>query len=351
MDYYELRKYIFKLDPETAHGAVEFLLESAGFFPFVLNYLKKKFCVEDERLSQRIWDRDFKNPVGLGAGFDKNATMIKGFYALGFGFTEVGTVTLKPQSGNPKPRLFRYPKYESLQNAMGFNNDGAEVIKERVKRLYPFEIPIGVNIGKNKTTPQDRAIEDYEELIKTFKEVCDFLVVNVSSPNTPNLRDLQNEEFIKELFKRAKAVTDKPVLLKLAPDMEIDTALSLCQTAINSFADGIIATNTTMDYSLLPGAKDFGGISGKALKEKSFVFFEEIAKHFYKQTVLISVGGIDGAKEAIRRLRAGANLIEIFTALVFKGPSLAKEINEGILKELDREGLKNIQELIGTDRE
>ncbi len=350
MDYSKIRDWIFKLDPETAHGVVEFLLETSGLLPPVLDAIKKRFRVEDERLSQKIWDREFPNPVGLGAGFDKNATMIKGFYALGFGFVEVGTVTPKPQIGNPKPRLFRYPRYESLQNAMGFNNDGAEVIKDRVKKVYPLDIPIGVNIGKNKSTPQEKAIEDYEYLIETFKDICDFLVINISSPNTPNLRDLQNEKFIKEVFDKAKAITDKPVLLKLAPDMEIDTALSLCQSAINSFADGIIATNTTMDYSLLPGAKDFGGISGKVLKEKSFKFFEEIAKHFYKQTILISVGGIDGTEEAIRRLKAGANLIEIFTALIFKGPSLAKEINEGILKEIEREGLKDITELIGMDR-
>jgi len=350
MDYQSIREWIFKLDPENAHNIVEFISKSIGDISFFQDYLKKHFVIDDQRLKQKLFDTEFPNPVGLGAGFDKNALMIKSFESLGFGFVEVGTVTPVAQVGNPKPRLFRYPKYESVQNAMGFNNDGSKKIKERVKKLYPCKIPIAVNIGKNKTTPEDEAIEDYKSLMNTFKDICDFMVINISSPNTPGLRDLQNENFIKELFKEAKEITSKPILLKIAPDMQKDKALMLCESAVQNGANGIIATNTTMDYSLIKEAKDFGGLSGKVLKEKSFELFEHLAKNLYGKTTLISVGGIDDANEAFKRLKAGASLVEIYTALIFKGPSLAKEINEGILKLMEKEGFKDIKEIIGSDR-
>ncbi len=350
MDYQSIREWIFKLDPENAHNIVEFISKSTGDISFFQDYLKKHFVIDDQRLKQKLFDTEFPNPVGLGAGFDKNALMIKSLESLGFGFVEVGTVTPVAQVGNPKPRLFRYPKYESVQNAMGFNNDGSKKIKERVKKLYPCKIPIAVNIGKNKTTPEDEAIEDYKSLMNTFKDICDFMVINISSPNTPGLRDLQNENFIKELFKEAKEITSKPILLKIAPDMQKDKALMLCESAVQNGANGIIATNTTMDYSLIKEAKDFGGLSGKVLKEKSFELFEHLAKNLYGKTTLISVGGIDDANEAFKRLKAGASLVEIYTALIFKGPSLAKEINEGILKLMEKEGFKDIKEVIGSDR-
>ncbi len=350
MSYNDLKKWIFKLDPENAHEIVEKLLFASGEFPPLLKILEKNFSFEDKRLSQNLFNINFPNPIGLAAGFDKNATMIKATKALGFGFTEVGTVTPYPQSGNPKPRLFRYPKEESIQNAMGFNNDGAKKIKKRVKKIYPYSFPIGVNIGKNKTTPQKEAIEDYKFLIKEFKDICDFMVINISSPNTPGLRDLQDENFIKELFNEAKKITNKPVFLKLAPDMQIDKALNLCQSAIENKADAIIATNTTMDYSLLKGSKNFGGLSGKVLKEKSFLMFKEIAKAFFKKTVLISVGGIDCAQDVYERLKEGANLVEILSALIFKGPSLPKNINKELLELIKRDGFNNIQEVIGINR-
>ncbi len=350
MNYSDLKRWIFKLDPETAHEITEKILHLSGEIPLILKFLEKNFSIKDERLSQNLFNTTFPNPVGLAAGFDKNATMIKATKALGFGFSEVGTVTPYPQSGNPKPRLFRYPDYESIQNAMGFNNDGAKIIKKRVQKLYPFKIQIGVNLGKNKTTLEDDAIEDYKFLIKEFKDYCDFLVINISSPNTPNLRDLQNEIFIKELFKEAKNLTSKPILLKLAPDMDIDKALLLCQTAIENEAGGIIATNTTMDYSLIKEAKNFGGLSGKVLREKSFLMFKEIAKAFFKKTILISVGGIDSAKEAYERIKEGASLVEVLSALIFKGPSLAKNINQEILELMQRDGFKNIKEAIGANR-
>ncbi len=348
-DYYDLRKFIFMFDPETAHDIVEKFLKNADYFPTLFNPFIEKNFIDDKRLNQKIFGKTFLNPVGLGAGFDKNATMVRAMLAFGFGFTEIGTVTPKPQSGNPKPRLFRYPQYESIQNAMGFNNDGMYEVAKRVRKLYPFAIPIGVNIGKNKTTPQSEALKDYEKLINQFKELCDYMVINISSPNTPGLRDLQNEKFIKELFSMAKDITDKPILLKIAPDMEIQQAIDLTSMAVENGADGIIATNTTIDYTLIKNAKDFGGISGKVLKKKSFEIFKAISKELFGKTLLISVGGVDSAKEAYKRLKAGASLVQVYTALIFKGPSLIKNINEGILRLMESDGYKNIEEVIGAE--
>ncbi|WP_458701498.1 quinone-dependent dihydroorotate dehydrogenase [Sulfurospirillum sp. 1307] len=348
--YEHFKKLFFKLSPENAHNVAEFMFKnSAKFCPFLLAYLSEKYFFTDERLEQNILGTKFLNPIGLAAGFDKNANMIRTLNALGFGHIEFGTVTPKPQSGNPKPRLFRYPKFESIQNAMGFNNDGMDKIKQRVEKIYPYAIPLGANIGKNKTTSQEDALEDYKKLIETFKDLSDYLVINISSPNTPNLRDLQNEEFIKELFSMSKELTNKPILLKIAPDLETKNAIELCNVAISHGASGIIATNTTIDYSLLPNAQNFGGISGKVLKEKSKKLFKEIAKEFYGKTTLVSVGGIDSKEEAYERIKDGANLVQIYSAFIFKGPKLNYDISKGILDLMSKDGFHHISEAIGAN--
>ncbi len=348
--YEQLKPLIFKFEPENAHNIVEFIAKNLdNYSPQILSLMAKKNFIIDNSLSQNLFGVEFLNPVGLGAGFDKNATMLKSMMAIGFGFVEFGTVTPKPQEGNPKPRLFRYPEYNSIQNAMGFNNDGMVKIAKRVEKNYPFAIPLGANIGKNKITSQEDAIKDYEQLIKRFEKISDFLVINISSPNTPNLRDLQNEKFIKEVFTLGNQLTKKPILLKIAPDLNIKDAIEICQIAIENGAKGIIATNTTIDYSLLIGARDFGGISGEVLKEKSYNFFKELAKEFFGKTTLISVGGVDSAEEAYRRIKAGASLVEVLTALIFKGPSLIREINQGLITLLERDGFANISEVVGVD--
>jgi len=349
---YELvKKVMFQLQPESAHDIVEASLSHVGnYVPALLSPFAKRFFVVNERLSQSLFGATFSHPVGLGAGFDKNATMLKGLMALGFGHIEFGTVTPKVQLGNPKPRLFRFPEHESIQNAMGFNNDGLESLKSRLKGHYPFAIPLGANIGKNKATPPESAIEDYRTLINGFNDLCDYMVINISSPNTPGLRDLQNESFISELFSMTKEITKKPILLKIAPDMPHENAISLCQCALDNGASGIVATNTTIDYSLLEGAKDFGGISGKVLRQKSAAFFRAIARNFYGKTTLISVGGIDNAEEAYARILEGASLVQVYSAFIFKGPSLNRDINEGILKLMDRDGFYHINEAIGANR-
>lgn len=350
-DYGTMKKIMFNFSPENAHHIAEFFFKNAATCaPFILSPLAKHFFISDKRLEQNLFGRTFANPLGLGAGFDKNATMIKMLTALGFGYIEYGTVTPEPQSGNPKPRLFRFVQEESIQNAMGFNNDGMNVIGKRIEALYPFATPLGANIGKNKVTPSEDALKDYEKLIKHFDRLCDYMVINISSPNTPGLRDLQNEQFIKELFVMAKELTCKPVLLKIAPDLQEKDAIDLCSCALQNGAAGIVATNTTIDYTLLQNAKDFGGISGKVLREKSFALFESIAKEFFGKTTLISVGGIDSPDEAYRRLKAGASLIQTYTSFIFKGPSINRLINLGIVERMEKDGFNHINELIGCDR-
>lgn len=348
--YTSLKPYLFKLQPETAHHLVEYFLRGANILPSAYNPWIEDHFVQHDSLTQELFGRTFLNPVGLGAGFDKNATMIRGMQALGFGFTEIGTVTPQPQAGNPKPRMFRHIEEESVQNAMGFNNEGMYKVEKRLQERFPFSTPIGVNIGKNKTTEDKDAISDYTTLIKNFKELCDYLVINISSPNTPGLRDLQNETFINELFAEAKKLTDKPILLKIAPDMSPEQAVSLSTMAVNAGAAGIIATNTTIDYSLVSKPESIGGISGAVLKEKSFMIFEAVAKALYGKAVLISVGGIDSAEEAYKRIKAGASLVQIYSALVFHGPTLIRDINTGLIELLQADGYENITEAIGADR-
>lgn len=349
-DYDSLKPWLFKLQPETAHTVVAGMLRMADICPPLFNRWTAKHFVTHPSLTQDLFGRTFLNPVGLAAGFDKNATMFRGIASLGFGYTEIGTLTPKPQEGNARPRLWRHIEEESLQNAMGFNNDGLFRISNRLKNIYPFSTPIGVNIGKNKITPEENALRDYTTLIKALHHYADYMVINISSPNTPGLRDLQNEAFITQLFAEAKALTDKPILLKIAPDMSEDQAIALCSHAVESGADGIIATNTTIDYSLVSEPEEVGGLSGEVLRERSFYIFDAIARELFGKTTLISVGGISTPEEAYRRIRAGASLVQIYSGLVFKGPELVEEINSGLIDLIAQDGFSSITEAIGADR-
>jgi dihydroorotate dehydrogenase len=350
IDYESLKPWLFKLQPENAHTLGALALRGASLCPPILNHFIAKYFVTHPSLTQELFGRTFLNPVGLAAGFDKNATMIQGTLAMGFGFTEIGTLTPKPQEGNPRPRLWRHIEEESLQNAMGFNNDGLFRISHRLKNIYPFSSPIGVNIGKNKLTSEENTLKDYTTLIKALHQYADYMVINISSPNTPGLRDLQNEEFIAQLFQTAKTLTSKPILLKIAPDMSEDQAVALCVHAVASGADGIIATNTTVDYSLLSDPEEIGGISGEVLRERSFYIFDAIARELFGKTTLISVGGISTPEEAYRRIRAGASLVQLYSSLIFKGPEMVEEINTGLIDLLAQDGYTSITQAIGADR-
>ncbi len=350
MDYDTLKPLLFRLDPEYAHHLVTTLLGVGETVPQLFNPWVERNFVDDGRLHQRILGTTFPNPVGLAAGFDKDGDLIRSMTAFGFGFTEVGTVTPKPQPGNPTPRLWRHIREESLQNAMGFNNRGSLHMERRLKKRYPYVTPIGVNIGKNKQTPEREALRDYEHGIRVFRNLCDYLVINISSPNTPGLRDLQNETFIRSLFDLARSLTEKPILLKIAPDMETEEAVALCVGAVEAGADGIIATNTSVDYSLVKEPREVGGISGRAIRERSFDLFDAIASELFGRTLLVSVGGIDSGYEAYRRIRAGASLVQLLTGLIYKGPGLAGSINRTLLKLLEKDGFASITEAIGADR-
>lgn len=350
MIYKKIQKLLFLLDAETSHNWAHAALNQLQRCPSLLRTTSNYFTKHDSRLSQTLWHKVFPNPVGLAAGFDKNASVIKAMTALNFGFIEVGSVTPQPQAGNPKPRLFRFAQQQSIQNAMGFNNDGMQAVLGNLSRAYPSSsVPIGVNLGKNKTTPPDRALHDYEQLLKAFHPCCDYLVFNLSSPNTPGLRDLQNTAFISELFTMAKALTSKPLLLKISPDMDSSDAIDLCSLAVECGAAGIIATNTSIDYGLLSGAKSTGGLSGRVLTEKSFRLFALLAQELFGRCVLISVGGIDSGAEAYRRLRAGATFVQIYSGLIYQGPSLALRINQELLALLQRDGFSDVGAVIGVD--
>lgn len=349
MNYDTLKKIFFRFDPETAHKIAEFGLRALYATPGGLEALAKFGVYKDEILTQNIWNLSFDNPVGIAGGFDKNATMIAPLAALGFGHIDFGTFTPRPQSGNEKPRLFRLVSEQSIQNAMGFNNEGADIIEHRVRKIYPFKIPIAANIGKNKATPNEDAISDYEALARKFDGLCDFFIINVSSPNTPNLRALQENSFISELIGAMKKITNRPLVLKLAPDMSADQAIALCECAVQSGASGIIINNTSVDYSLSPNARDFGGLSGRLITEKSRELFAQVASELFGRTILISCGGIDSAQEAYERIKSGASLVQIFTAFIFKGPFVAKSINEGLAELLRADGFNNISEAVGVN--
>jgi dihydroorotate dehydrogenase len=337
------QKLLFRLDPETSHGLAMAGLRALGVVP------RWRHQAADPRLVQTLFGRTFPNPVGLAAGFDKDGVAGRAWPTLGFGFVEVGTVTPRPQPGNPRPRLFRLAAAQSVQNAMGFNNRGMEALRHRLVRLQPAPLPLGINLGKNKATPPEEALQDYETLVRGLADLGDYLVVNLSSPNTPGLRDLQNEAFVRAILQMATGITAKPILVKLSPDLDTGAAVDLAEVAVEAGAAGIVATNTTTDYGLVPGARDFGGLSGKVLQEKSFRMLQALAARLFGKTVLVSVGGIDSGEEAYRRLRAGASLVQIYTGLVYQGPGLPRRINKGLLGWMERDGVRGMGELVGAD--
>jgi dihydroorotate dehydrogenase len=357
--YSALRPLLFRCDPERAHGLAIAALRLAQELPPALLLLGRRRVVADPALRQHLLGREFPNPVGLAAGFDKDALAVAGLAALGFGFVEVGTVTPRPQAGNPRPRLFRHPAERSLRNALGFNNQGLQAMRRRLRRLAAqrtwarrLRVPVGVNLGRGRDTPPAAALADYEALAAGLGDLADYLVVNLSSPNTPGLRDLQNESFVREVLRAAGAVTRAPVLVKLSPDLEPEAAAALAAAAVEAGAAGIVATNTSTDYALLPGVRQEGGLSGRVLQGRSRRALAAIARRLrsgHGDAVLISAGGVDSGAEAYARLRAGASLVQLYTAFVYEGPSLPGRINRELLALLARDGFSHVGQAIGAD--
>lgn len=340
--YRLFRPLLFLQQPEAIHYRAMRALQRAYRLAPTRAIMKSMFSIKDKRLERKLWGITFPNPVGLGAGFDKDARWTDELACLGFGFVEIGTLTPRPQPGNPQPRLFRLPADQALINRMGFNNGGAEIAATRLKHRKE-RIIIGGNIGKNKDTANEDAVKDYEAAFRALHEVVDYFVVNVSSPNTPGLRALQDKEPLTSLLQRLKTINatytnPKPILLKIAPDLtdtQLDDIISIVRdTALG----GIVATNTTIDRSGLQTDKSeveaigAGGLSGKPLRERATEVIRYISQHSNGSIPIIAVGGIFTAADAIEKLEAGASLVQVYTGFIYEGPGIAKAICKGILE-------------------
>jgi dihydroorotate dehydrogenase len=347
--YSLIRPLLFAVDAERAHDWTTAGLRAVQRSAWLRRRWRQAWCVEDRRLEQTLVGLRFANPVGIAAGFDKDARMVPALAALGFGAVEIGTVTPRPQPGNPRPRMWRHPATRSLRNRLGFNSAGQSVVATRLAALAERPVPIGVNLGKNKDTPAAAAAADYDSLIAAFDGLADYFVVNVSSPNTPGLRDLQAVDFLSQVLGAAARRTATPVLVKVSPDLPATAAVDLAQAAVAAGAAGIIASNTTVDYGLIPGVEPSGGLSGGVLRDKSFALLRALGRSLSGRCLLISVGGVDSAEEAYRRLRAGAALVQLYSALIYEGPGLAGRINRGLLRLLERDGLPDVAAAVGAD--
>lgn len=340
MNLYPLAKNVlFKMDAEEAHHFTLHNLQLLGKAPWLLN-IALGGKVEHPSLHRNVFGIDFPNPVGLAAGLDKNGEAIDEFAAMGFGFIEIGTITPKPQPGNDKPRLFRLVKDKALINRMGFNNIGAEVAVQNLKRRKTKTI-VGANIGKNKATSNEDAIRDYEYCFKTLFDYADYFVVNVSSPNTPGLRALQDKDSLAAILNSLQDInnshtTTKPILLKIAPDLtneQIDDVISVVQ---ETKTQGIIATNTTIARAPLSytqaeiDAYGMGGLSGAPLTTRSTEVVKYIKTH--SNIPVIGVGGIMTAQDALDKLNAGADLIQLYSGFIYAGPQLIRDTNERLVK-------------------
>jgi dihydroorotate dehydrogenase len=342
--YSIIRSLLFLFDAEKVHYFTTSSLNKVLKFPFVKKLFNRLFVVNDKRLERKLFGLTFKNPVGLAAGFDKNATMFNDLAYCGFGFIEIGTLTPKGQAGNDKPRLFRLKSDKAILNRMGFNNDGVEIAIEQLKNRKHKDLIIGGNIGKNKVTPNEEANNDYLIAFEKLFPYVDYFVVNVSSPNTPNLRALQDKEPLMNLLSELKNANSKksnpkPILLKIAPDLTNEQLDDVIEIITTTKTDGVIATNTTIDRNKLITPKTeveklgAGGISGKPLTKRS----TEVIRYLHEKSnaafPIIGVGGIHSAEDAIEKLKAGASLIQIYTGFIYEGPRLVKKINQQILKE------------------
>jgi dihydroorotate dehydrogenase len=349
MTLYDLAKpLLFRLPPETAHHAVHAMLRVAGATPLA-GPLKTHYAVEDNRLRTSVFGQEFPTPVGVAAGFDKNAELPRALQSLGFGFVEVGGVTTEPQEGNPRPRMFRLPDDEALINRMGLNNDGADVVGRRLLRT-DVDVPVGVNIAKTEHIAPADAPADYRQTYERVAEGADFFVVNVSCPNSQGFEELQNRESMAAIFETLTDVGASPLLVKLSPDLPepaVEDALSI----VAEFdLDGIVATNTSTERpaSLRSSNRnEDGGLSGKPIEGDATKMVRFVAER--TDVPVIGVGGVSTAEGAYRKIRAGASLVQLYTGLVYRGPSLARDINRGLLDLLDEDGFSSIADAVGAD--
>lgn len=356
-----VRPLLFLRDPEKVHEQTISLLSSVSFLEGALESL---FAVRDERLQIRLGSLSLANPVGLAAGFDKNAKAIKSWPGFGFGFMEIGAVTARGQPGNLKPRLFRLPEDQALINRLGFNNEGADAIAARLERARKKgrpKIPLGINIGRTKIVETKDATADYLFTFERLYPFGDYFTLNVSSPNTPNLRELQKKNLLTELLGAVQArnrelakrlgVEEKPVLVKIAPDMEFSQVDDIIEVAQSRKIAGIVATNATafLRENLKTRIDEPGGLSGKPLRAKATSFIRHLYKTTQGRLPIIGSGGIFTAEDAYEKIKAGATAVQIYTGFVYEGPAAVKRINRGLLRLIGRDGFKNISEAVGKE--
>ncbi len=349
MTLYDLAKpVLFRLPAETAHTGVHMLLQATQATP-LKSVLARRYTVDDDRLETTAFGQHFPNPVGVAAGFDKNAELPAALAGLGFGFVEVGGVTAEPQGGNPRPRMFRLRDDEALINRMGLNNDGADVVGRRLLRT-DVDIPVGVNIAKTEHVAPGNAPADYRQTYERVAEGADFFVVNVSCPNSQGFEELQNRESMAAIFETLTEAGASPLLVKLSPDLPepaVEDALSI----VSEFdLDGIVATNTTTERpaSLRSNNRlETGGLSGAPIEEPATEMVRFVARR--TDVPVVGVGGVSTAEDAYRKIRAGASLVQLYTGLVYRGPSIARDINEGLLELLAEDGFDSVEEAVGAD--
>ena len=332
-----IRPILFSFDPEKVHYFTFSMIRAASKIPFFPSIFRAIYNVKDPRLERKLFGLTFPNPVGLAAGFDKDARLFNELSNFGFGFIEIGTITPKPQDGNPKKRLFRLREDSGIINRMGFNNGGLELAIERLKKNKG--VLIGGNIGKNKVTPNEEAVNDYTACFEGLFDYVDYFVVNVSSPNTPNLRALQDKEPLTKLLQtlqdlNAEKPARKPILLKIAPDVTDHQLLDIIDIVITTQIDGVIATNTTVSRDGLTSKNksEVGGLSGKPLTNRSTEVIRFLAEKSNKAFPIIGVGGIHSASDALEKIEAGADLVQLYTGFVYEGPNLITSINKALLK-------------------
>ena len=343
-----IKPFLFKLDPETAHNLVIQSLK--------LNYLPKTFfqVKNEEMLTADLFGKKFSNPIGLAAGFDKSAEIYNSIFKFGFGFVEVGTITPLKQYGNPKPRIFRLDKDEALINRLGFNNDGSQIIRDRILSNLPSGI-LGINIGPNKETENQK--NDFLLCVKNFFDIADYLTINISSPNTEKLRDFHNDEKLISLIKSINLEKNKlkstiPIMIKISPDINDDSIEKISEIAIENSINGIILTNTSSANrgnlnDIQKG--ESGGLSGKPMEAISNRLIRKFYKFLDKKVPIIGVGGVDSGKSAYKKILAGASLVQLYTGMIYKGPEIVKNIKKEFIKQLKNDGVKNFTEIIGQD--
>ena len=340
-----LRPFLFSLDPETAH---DLAIKSLKLNPLP----SKMFEVEDEQMLKiQVFGKNFPNPIGLAAGFDKSAEAYNSLLRLGFGFIEVGTVTPLEQYGNPKPRIFRLEEDKALINRLGFNNDGMKIIKERIKSNSKSGL-LGVNIGPNKDTKDQK--NDFCLGLKNFFDIADYITINISSPNTEGLRDFHDQEKLKDLLIALNAIkkekkTNIPLLLKISPDIKDNYISEIVEQATSNNISGIVLTNTTNANrnNLINKNKEEGGLSGEPLHKISTIMIRKFYKELKGKIPIIGVGGVNSGKSAYEKIIAGASLLQLYTGFVYRGPSAAKDIKKELIQILKSEGMNNIKEAIG----